>query len=82
MSDTYQRKTEKKFCYFTKGYVQAVIVRRKWRIEDGSWVEKEAGVECPNVLDCRRAERNCLVIHPKTGIDPFSPFRNLLADMW
>jgi hypothetical protein len=83
MSETYERKSERKFCYFTKDYVFVVVITHRWQQIDGkSWGEEEMGFECPNARKCRRAEHNCICIHPKTGTDPFIPFRNLLADMW
>lgn len=82
MAETYERNSERKFCYFIKDYVMAVKVMHRWMLPDGSWAEEEMSIECPNTRKCRRAEHNCIAIHPESGTDPFIPFRNLLADMW
>jgi hypothetical protein len=83
MSDTYEKKAEKRFCYFIKGYAEVTVVKHRWLMIDGeSWAEEVMGFECPSVRKCRRAEHNCSIIHPESGTDPFIPFRNLLADMW
>ena len=82
MHETYERKGERKFCYFIKDYTDAVLVIHRWLLADGTWQDAEVGIECPNVRKCRRAEHNCRAIHSETGTDPFIPFRNLLADMW
>ncbi len=82
MSYTYERKSERKFCYFIKDYVDVVFVVRRHRLEDGTYEVEERGLECPRARKCRKEEHNCCAIHPKRGIDPFIPFTNLLEDMW
>jgi hypothetical protein len=82
MHDTYERRVEKKFCYFIKDYADAIIIYHRWMLADGTWQEEEKGIECPRAAKCRRNEHNCQAIHPESGTDPFIPFRNLLADMW
>ena len=82
MPENYERRSEKKFCYFIKDYVQATLVVYRWMIADNTWQENEKGIECPNARKCRRAEHNCRAIHPESGTDPFIPFTNLLRDLW
>lgn len=82
MAEQYERKAERKFCYFVVSYVEVTLIKRRWMLVDGVWEEEDVGVECPKARECRRQERNCLAIYPKTGADPFIPFRNPLADMW
>lgn len=82
MHEEYKRRIEKKLCYFIKDYVEVALVKHRWMLDDGSWQEAEVTIECPRVRKCRRAEHNCRAIHPESGADPFTPFRDLLADMW
>ncbi len=82
MQETYERRGERKFCYFIKDYVTVILVWRRWMLADDTWQEEEKGVECPNAPTCRRAEHNCRAIHPDSGTDPFVPFTNLLRDLW
>ena len=82
MHEKYERKTERKFCYFIKDYVEPFFIVHKWMLPDGSWQQEEKSFECPRAHKCREAEHNCCAIHPESGTDPFIPFRNLLADLW
>ncbi|MEN6519817.1 MAG: hypothetical protein ABFD46_01505 [Armatimonadota bacterium] len=82
MHDTYERRTERKFCYFIKDYVDAALVIHKWMLIDNTWQEEEVSFECRMARKCRKSEYNCQAIHPESGKDPFVPPRNLLADMW
>lgn len=82
MHETYKREGEKKFCYFVKDYVSVIFIKQKRLLLDGAWEEEEKGIECPRAAKCRKAEHNCLAIHPESGTDPFIPFTNLLRDMW
>jgi hypothetical protein len=82
MTERYERKAERKFCYFIKGYVEPVFNVHRWMLADGSWQQEEKGFECPRARRCRKDEHNCIAIHPESGTDPFIPFRDLLADMW
>jgi len=82
MHEAYERKTERKFCYFVRDYVDAVLVIRRWMLADGTWQGEEVGIECPRAGNCRRAEHVCSAIHLDTGRDPFVPQKDLLADMW
>ena len=82
MHDTYERRGERKFCYFIKDYTNATVIYSRWMLADGTWQEEEKGIECPRAAKCRREAYNCKAIDSKNGTDPFIPFRNLLADMW
>lgn len=82
MNDDYERRVERKFCYFIKDYVYAVLIMSRWMLADGTWQEEEKDIECPNARKCRRAEHNCKAIHHESGTDPFIPFTNLLRDLW
>lgn len=82
MHEKYERSIERKFCYFIKDYVEVTLVKCRWMLGDGSWQEAEAAIECRKARKCRRAEHNCMAIHPESGKDPFVLPRNLLADMW
>lgn len=82
MHETYERRGEKKFCYFIKDYVDATLIFRRWLIADGTWQEEEKGIECPLAKKCRRTRLPCSAIDPKEGTDPFIPLRDLIADMW
>lgn len=82
MHEAYERRIERKFCYFIKDYVDAVIIVHRWMLADNTWQAEEAGFECPHTRKCRKAEHNCEAIHKDSGKDPFVPLRNLLADMW
>jgi hypothetical protein len=82
MNDTYERRGEKRFCYFIKEHVAAIFIYHRWMLGDGTWQEEEKSIECPMAAKCRKAEHNCSAIHPESGIDPFIAPRNLLADLW
>ena len=82
LTERYERKTERKLCYFIRNYVEVTLVKRRWMLIDNTWQEEEVAIECPRIRRCRRDEHNCRAIHSDTGVDPFTPFRDLLADMW
>jgi len=82
MNEQLARRAERKFCYFIVDYVEVTVIWRRWQLIDDSWQEEEAVIECPKARACRREERNCTCIYPDSGVDPFVPFKDLLAEMW